>query len=71
LIEIDGKPVIAHVIDMFPGEQDFLFICNQDHLAKPGYRMKEILRQYCPAGRIAGIPQARPSARGSSSRTSD
>ena len=24
LIVIDGKPIIAHVIDMFPGETDFL-----------------------------------------------
>jgi len=45
LIEIDGKPVIAHVIDMFPGEQDFIFICNQDHLSNPDYRMEDILRQ--------------------------
>lgn len=29
LIEIDGMPIIAHVIDMFPGEHDFIFICNQ------------------------------------------
>jgi NDP-sugar pyrophosphorylase family protein len=28
LIEIDGKPIIAHVIDMFPGEDNFIFICN-------------------------------------------
>lgn len=56
LIEIDGKPIIAHVIDMFPGEQDFTFICNQDHLACPDYRMEEILNQYCPTGRIIGIP---------------
>tara|TARA_B100001063_G_C16599206_1_gene469769 strand:+ start:536 stop:697 length:162 start_codon:yes stop_codon:yes gene_type:complete len=25
-IEIEGKPIIAHVIDMFPGEQEFNFI---------------------------------------------
>lgn len=55
LIEIDGKPVIAHVIDMFPGEQDFIFICNSDHLANPDYRMEEILRRYCSTGRIVGI----------------
>jgi NDP-sugar pyrophosphorylase family protein len=55
LIEIDGKPIIAHVIDMFPGEQDFLFICNNDHLANPEYRMEEILQKYCPAGRVVGI----------------
>lgn len=56
LIEIDGKPVIAHVIDMFPGEYDFLFICNNDHLAKTDYRLAEILKQYCPTGRVVGIP---------------
>lgn len=56
LIEIDGKPIIAHVIDMFPGESDFLFICNNDHLANADYRLEETLKQYCPTGRIAGIP---------------
>ena len=24
LIEIEGKPIIAHVIDMFPGETDLI-----------------------------------------------
>ena len=35
LIEIDDKPIIAHVIDMFPGEENFLFICNSEHLSHP------------------------------------
>lgn len=56
LIEIDGKPIVAHVIDMFPGERDFLFICNQDHLDNPEYRMESILKEYCPTGRVVGIP---------------
>ena len=56
LIEIECKPVIAHVIDMFPGELDFIFICNQDHLAEPEYHMAEIIQEYCPTGRIIGIP---------------
>jgi NDP-sugar pyrophosphorylase family protein len=55
LIEIDGKPIIAHVIDMFPGETDFIFICNQDHIDVANYRMDAILRQYCPSGKIVGI----------------
>nr|WP_284700853.1 NTP transferase domain-containing protein [Robbsia betulipollinis] len=55
LIPIDGKPIIAHVIDMFPGEQDFIFICNRDHLDNPDYGMREILQRYCPSGRIVGI----------------
>jgi NDP-sugar pyrophosphorylase family protein len=56
LIEINGKPIVAHVIDMFPGESDFLFICNSDHLANPAYGMEAILKRYCPTGRIVGIP---------------
>ena len=56
LIEIDGKPIIAHVIGMFPKEHDFLFICNNDHLGNADYGMEAILRKYCPTGRIVGIP---------------
>lgn len=55
LIEVGGKPIIAHVVDLFPGEHDFIFICNADHLAHEPYRMAEILKQYCPTGRIVGI----------------
>ena len=56
LIEVEGKPIIAHVIDMFPGEKNFLFICNEDHLNNPDYRMREILDIYCPSGKILSIP---------------
>ena len=56
LIEVEGKPIIAHVIDMFPGEKNFLFICNEDHLNNPDYKMREILNIYCPSGKILSIP---------------
>lgn len=55
LIEIDGKPIIAHVIEMFDADADFLFICNDEHLREPAYRMEEVLRRWCPQGRIAAI----------------
>jgi NDP-sugar pyrophosphorylase family protein len=55
LIPVDGKPIIAHVIDMFPDETDFIFICNKDHLAVPEYEMSKTLRQYCPTGKIVPI----------------
>ena len=55
LIEIDGKPIIAYVIEMFPGEKDFIFICNRDHLSEPAYRMEEIIYGFCPIGRIVAI----------------
>lgn len=56
LIEIEGKPIIAHIVDMFPGESDFVFICNQEHLDCEQYRMEEILSEYCPSGRIVAVP---------------
>ena len=56
LIEIDGKPIIEYVIEMFPGESDFIFICNQDHLDEPNYSMEAILKKFCPTGQIVGIP---------------
>ncbi|MBT8552459.1 hypothetical protein G6683_01740 [Polynucleobacter paneuropaeus] len=55
LIEVDGRPIIGHVIDLFPGETEFIFICNEEHLANPDYRMTEILRELCPTGRVVGI----------------
>jgi NDP-sugar pyrophosphorylase family protein len=56
LINIEGKPIIAHIIDMFPGELNFIFICNQNHLDEPSYHMAEIIQKYCPSGRIVPIP---------------
>lgn len=55
LIEIEGKPVIAHVVEMFPGETDFLFVCNQDHLENPEYCMRSTIHRHCPTGRVVGI----------------
>ena len=56
LIEIEGKPIIAHVLDLFPGETKVLFICNQDHLDDPQYGMAEILNRLCPTATVRGIP---------------
>ena len=55
LIQVDGRPIISYVIDLFPGETNFLFICNQEHLDNPSYRMREILQSLCPTGKITGI----------------
>lgn len=52
LIEVNGRPIVGHVVDMFPGADDTLFICNRDHLAEPSFRVAEILGEICPRGRI-------------------
>ena len=55
LIMIDGKTIIQHVVEMFPGEEDITFICNSDHLKEPEYRMQEILEEIAPKGKIIAI----------------
>lgn len=54
LIEVDGKPVIEHVVGMFPGETRFLFICNEEHLRTTP--MREILKRIAPHGKVLSIP---------------
>jgi len=56
LIEVHGRPIIGHVVDMFPGINDIIFICNQDHLDEPSFRMRDILTELCPGCQIVGIP---------------
>ena len=53
LIDVEGKPIIAHVLDLFPGERDFVFICNEDHLKTTN--MLDVLRKYSPTGQIVPI----------------
>ena len=50
LIDVEGRPIIHHIIDLFPGETSFDFICNDHHLQTT--RMKEILLQKVPDARI-------------------
>ena len=55
LIEVDGKPIIAHVLDLFPNEQDVHFICNEEHLHSQDWDMAGTLKHYCPSGKIHAI----------------
>jgi NDP-sugar pyrophosphorylase family protein len=53
LIIVDGKPIIEHVVNLFPGETDFIFICNKTHLETTN--MREILTRIKPDGIIKEI----------------
>jgi bifunctional N-acetylglucosamine-1-phosphate-uridyltransferase/glucosamine-1-phosphate-acetyltransferase GlmU-like protein len=53
LIDVDGMPMVGHVINMFPGEEDFLFICTREALAETPLR--SVLQRLKPSGRIAEI----------------
>lgn len=54
LIEVDGKPIVEHIVNLFPGEKDFIFICNSEHLKQTN--IKEILTRIAPCSKIIEIP---------------
>lgn len=53
LISIDGKPMIEHVVSMFPRSSRFIFICNNEHLKKTS--LKKMLQKIAPKREIIGI----------------
>jgi NDP-sugar pyrophosphorylase family protein len=53
LIEVQGKPIIEWVVELFPGENDFIFICRNEHLESTN--MREVLNRIAPNGKIIGI----------------
>ena len=53
LIKVDGKPIIEHVVNMFPCENDFVFICNQQHLAETPMRAE--LERIKPDAKIVQV----------------
>ncbi|MBF0239358.1 MAG: glycosyltransferase family 2 protein [SAR324 cluster bacterium] len=53
LIEVEGKPIIQHIVERFSPEDHFIFICNQDHLRETP--MMDVLRSIAPQGDIIGI----------------
>lgn len=54
LILVDDKPIIEHVINLFPGEKNIKFICNNKHLKETN--MRKILSKVCPSGKVYNVP---------------
>lgn len=50
LIEIDGRPIISYIIDLFPTIEDISFICNEKHLKETN--MRDILLKLKPNSKI-------------------
>src|SRR4051812_22837622 len=53
LIKIHKKPMISYVIELFPNEIDFVYICNKKHLAEK--KLKSELQKIKPSGFIVPI----------------
>ncbi len=54
LIQVEGKPIIAHIIDLFPKDTRFIFICNDEHLRSTSLR--QMLQHYAQHATILSIP---------------
>jgi NDP-sugar pyrophosphorylase family protein len=54
LINVDGFPMIRHVMALFPGTTDVHFICNEVHLQMSD--MREALVRVCPTAVIHSVP---------------
>jgi NDP-sugar pyrophosphorylase family protein len=50
LLEVDGEPIIKHILELFPNEKNVSFICNDKHLKETN--MREILKKICPDSKI-------------------
>lgn len=53
LIEIDGKPMIEHVVNYLPKNSDFIFLCDREHIKETN--IKEILKKITPDCKIISI----------------
>jgi len=53
LILVDGRPIIEHVVGLFPGETKFTFVCNRDHLQNTN--LESVLKRIAPQGNIVSI----------------
>jgi len=62
LIMVDGKSIIEHVVNLFPGVSDVTFICNEVHtkmekVKKPdGSIVEELKTLYCLLILMKDIP---------------
>lgn len=52
-IETEGRAIIEHVVALFPEENDFIFVCNEDHLRNG--TLKQILKNAAPSGKVLAI----------------
>ncbi len=56
LININNKPIIQHVVEMFNDDCEFIFICNEKHTSNKDFEMLKILRNLCSRSSIVSIP---------------
>lgn len=53
LIKVDGKTMVEHVVSMYPGTHEFIFVCNENFVDNDALRS---LKKALPNSRIVSIP---------------
>jgi NDP-sugar pyrophosphorylase family protein len=55
LIPISGRPMVQHVVEMFPGIEDILLIVNREHFTDSELNLETRLLEIAPNAKIAVI----------------
>ena len=55
LIKVLGKPIIQHIIEMYPGWDNILLIVNSDQLNEKSMLLTETIKNFAPSARIHAI----------------
>ena len=55
LIEVDGKPILEHIVALFPGEENFIFICNTED--STNQNLLNLLERIAPKCQLYKIPK--------------
>lgn len=55
LIHVNGKRIIEYILEMFDDQDEFVFICNDTHLATTN--MRQVLLSLKPNATIVSMPQ--------------
>lgn len=52
LIEVEGRPIVGHVVDLYPGIEKVTFICNKQHIEDSNFEMESKLKSIRPDANI-------------------
>ncbi|MBL4694339.1 NTP transferase domain-containing protein [Candidatus Gracilibacteria bacterium] len=58
LIEVDGKPIIDHVVNLFGSDDEFLFICNEKHIDE--FQIDEYVKSLVAKAKVFVVPSHAP-----------
>lgn len=55
LITVDGLPMIEHVVNLFAPDDEFIFVCNTEHLSDKELGLEKHLKSIRPNARVVGV----------------